>query len=187
MHKECAISFYQINYFEQSMRFYHQTSPEIAVTLIRTKNFIGSAMKDDDGLNGYVHVSQLNQTRLEKVGTELVLDWLGPVREVNIDELPVFKMKKNVLYSQYVQTETYLPIKRWREFIPSPMNENLLKIVNIKFVGGKKIDDLIFYPGWYRFIPIKKLKTKFERGFKLRFIKELRDEYINRELFLKIN
>ncbi|MDC5537250.1 hypothetical protein NRA73_18070 [Acinetobacter baumannii] len=144
-------------------------------------------MKDDDGLNGYVHVSQLNKSDLEGVGTELVLQWLGPVHEVNIDELPVYKMKKNVLYSQYVQRETYLRKDRWREFIPSPMNENLLKIVNIKFVSGKKIDDLIIYPDWYRFIPFKKLKTKFERGFKLRFIKELRDEYINRELFLKIN
>ncbi|SSS47038.1 Uncharacterised protein [Acinetobacter baumannii] len=169
------------------MRFYHRTSPEIAVHLIRTKNFIGNVMKDDDGLNGYVHVSQLKKTTLNGVGAELILEWLGPVHVVNIDELPVFKMKKNVLYSQYVQTETYHPIERWREFIPSPMNENLLKIVNIKFLEGKKLDDLIFYPDWYRFIPFKKLKTKLERGFKLRFIKELRDEYINRELFLKIN
>ncbi|HCT5802098.1 hypothetical protein ACJBLD_17265 [Acinetobacter nosocomialis] len=169
------------------MRFYHQTSPENAVNVIRTKNFIGNAMKDDDGLNGYVHVSQLIKTRLEGVGSELVLQWLGPVHVVNTDELPVYKMKKNVLYSQYEQTEEYEQPRRWREFIPSPMHENLLKVVNIKFLRGNKIDDLIIYPDWYRFIPFKKIKTKFERGFKLRFIKELRDEYINRELFLKIN
>ena len=169
------------------MRFYHRTSPETAVKVIITKNFIGNVMKDDDGLNGYVHVSQLRNTTLKGDGAELILEWLGPVQEVINDELPVFKMKKNVLYTQYIQRETYLTINRWSEFIPSPMNENLLKIVNIKFIGGKKIDDLIIYPEWYRFIPFKKLKTKFERGFKLRFIKELRDEYINRELFLKIS
>lgn len=169
------------------MRFYHQTCPAVAVELVRSKNFIGHVLKDDDGLNGYVHESQLIGTKLEGAGAALILEWLGPVHEVNMDELPVFKMKKNVLYSQFKQTEEYEQPSRWREFIPSPMHENLLKVVNIKFLRGNKIDDLIIYPDWYRFIPFKKIKTKFEREFKLRFIKDLRDEYINRDLFLKIN
>ncbi|WP_202742129.1 hypothetical protein [Acinetobacter calcoaceticus] len=169
------------------MRFYHQTDPAIAVYLIRTKKFISCPIESDHGLNGYIDVSQLSNTKLEGVGAELVLQWTGPVEDVNADEIYFSEMKKNVLYSQFIQTETYNPQKRWREFIPAPMQENLLKIVNIRFVSGNKIDNVISYPDWYRFIPFKKLKTNLERKFKLKFIKELRDEYINRELFLKIN
>ncbi|WPP68980.1 hypothetical protein SOI81_11385 [Acinetobacter pittii] len=169
------------------MRFYHQTNPDIAVYLARTQNFVSCPMESDHGLNGYIHVSQINNTTLEGVGAELVLEWLGPVQDVNADEIYFSEMEKNVLYSQFIQTETYNPQKRWREFIPAPMQENLLKIVNIRFVRGSKIDNVISYPSWYRFIPSKKLKTNLERKFKLKFIKELRDTYINRDLFLKIN
>lgn len=168
------------------MRFYHQTSPHYAQRIIRTKKFNSCNMEADHGLNGYTNVRQVNRQHLEGVGAELVLEWLGPIRETNVNEMRVSQMQKNVLYSQFTQSEIYGDKKRWREFIPAPMNENLLKIVNIRFVRGSKIDDLISYPNWYRYIPLNEIKINFKRKFKLKFIKELRDEYINQELFLKI-
>lgn len=143
-------------------------------------------MEADHGLNGYTNVRQVNGQYLEGVGAELVLEWLGPIRETNVNEMRVSQMQKNVLHSQFIQSEIYGDKKRWREFIPAPMNENLLKIVNIRFVRGSTIDDLISYPSWYRYIPLNEIKINFKRKFKLKFIKELRDEYINQELFLKI-
>lgn len=167
------------------MRFYHQTSPEIVMHLINSKVFISCTLADDHGLNGYVGKNQVNRQALENEGAELVLKWLGHVEEINAYEVPVFKMEKNVLYSQFNQTEFYMTKTRWREFVPAPLNKDLLQIVNIRFLNGNKIDQFIHYPKWHKVIP-RKFRRDLERGFKLKFIKNLRDKYVNNDLFLQI-
>lgn len=167
------------------MKFYHQTSPGIALEVINTKLFDSCKLPDDHGLNGYVDIKQVNGQTLENVGAELVLRWLGDVEEINSDEIQVSQMRKNVLYSQFNQTEFYMPKKRWREFVPAPLNEDLLQILNIRFLNENKIDQFIHYPWWCKFVP-RVFRRNLERRVKLKFIKNLRDKYVNNKLFIRI-
>lgn len=177
--------FIKFTKLKRAMKFYHQTSPGIALHLINTQVFSSCLIEGDHGLNGYTDLKQVNGQTLENVGAELVLKWLGDVEEVNADEIQVSDMRANVLYSQFIQTEFYMPKKRWREFVPAPMGEDLLQIVNIRFLNSNKIDQFIHYLWWYKFVP-RVFRINLERRVKLKFIKNLRDKYVNNKLFLRI-
>lgn len=157
-----------------SFKFYHQTSPHCAVSIIQKKTFFSCQMLSDNGLNGYLNRRNVNRQTLEGRGAELVLGWYGDVEKVDID-FPVQKMKKNTLYIQ----------EPWRIFIRAEMDLDLLRILNVKYSDKNFVDDYIWYPQKYRRIPFQSCRNSIMRKYKLEEIKSMRI-YLKDDYFLKI-
>lgn len=155
-------------------QFYHQTSSGCALSILKDKIFYSCHILSDHGLNGYLKRENINGQTLEGRGAELVLQWSGDVENVSID-FPVQYMKKNTLYIQ----------ERWRVFIPANLDADLLKIINVKFLNEKKIDEIIRYPTIYKKLPLNCLQKYLKRKYKLKLIKKFRG-YLNDDRFLKI-
>jgi hypothetical protein len=158
------------------MRVFHITSPERAVSIVKSGTFYPlstAPLNNDNGFNCFSNSrSYCNRQYFEAKGARLICEWSGPMTTTNQNTMPPLQI--DVLHDQ-------LP---WRCFIRAGSNPQFLRVVDIFFDEGE-INTLLHEPAWHRWLPCS-IRKSLKRRAKLDFLRELREAYRNKLLFLKV-
>lgn len=160
----------------RSLRLYHITSPENAMSIMNSGKFYpvsNHPLNNDNGLNcfSFKQGYRLGQC-FENTGAKLIMEWTGEVSATSPNTSPPLSV--DILHDQFP----------WRCFIRGGSNKRHLRIVAIRFEKGK-IDDMIRKPLWHKVLP-QKLRASLYRRAKLSEIIALRRKYRNGSQLLEI-
>jgi hypothetical protein len=158
------------------MKIFRVTSPEKAVQIIKSGNFIPDQLENlnaDNGLNAFRSNGnyEYDQDFTDR-GAIIGFEWLGDIQQLNADANP--PLPRSVLLDQ----------APWRIHIRGPIPNTVLRVTYVCFKDERALESLVEYPRWISVLCL--LNKKLHRKYKLKYLKRLREQYRNRECFVTI-
>lgn len=111
----------------------HETSPRIAVDVVRNRRFVGGPISGDAGLNCFIEGVEYNPDQASNSGAFITFEWVGERQEVGKFEDPAYK--PNVLYDQ----------RPHRAFIPVGTTDHL-RLIDLTFAEDSAWSKLVNAP-----------------------------------------